>query len=344
MQRPLVFCLTPVKNEAWILERFLKCASLWADQIIIADQGSTDGSKEIAARFPKVTIIDNSLQEYNEPERQKLLIAEARRTPGHKVLLALDADEFLTANFLTSPEWESILTSPPGTVISFQWPIIQANMSDLSFFYFRSEIPVGFIDDGTEHDGKLIHSCRVPNPPGAPSLLPTQIKLMHYCLLDRDRFRSRMRWYQCFEYLTLKRRPIELYRFYNLVVYVSSEAIKPVPPEWIRGYEEQGIEMSIINRPGGYRWDKEVLEYFEEHGVEKFRRLGVWDVDWSVIYHDICPGEPQKPIRDPRSGFERLVHRWLEWTQPNFCLYAKPGLAARVAQKLVRKALWVLGW
>ena len=56
---PKIICLTPVLNEAWILDRFIRCASLWADHIIIADQGSTDGSREIAQRYDKVIFIDN---------------------------------------------------------------------------------------------------------------------------------------------------------------------------------------------------------------------------------------------------------------------------------------------
>ena len=191
MQRPLVFCLTPVKDEAWILERFLKCASLWADRIIIADQNSTDGSREIALRFPKVTLIENVSSEFNEPQRQKLLLAEARRTPGPKVLFALDADECFSSNVLYSPEWESILKAAPGTVISFQWPEIQADSSDLSFFYFPIVVPAGFVDDGSDHTGKIIHSVRVPIPSGGPTLLfPVEIKLMHYCLADISRFQK----------------------------------------------------------------------------------------------------------------------------------------------------------
>ena len=51
MEKPLLVVLTPVFNEAWILPAFLKATSLWADYIIIADQMSTDGSREIYKEF-----------------------------------------------------------------------------------------------------------------------------------------------------------------------------------------------------------------------------------------------------------------------------------------------------
>ena len=40
-----------VKNEEAVLERLLKTMSNVADQIVIVDTGSTDRTKEIAARY-----------------------------------------------------------------------------------------------------------------------------------------------------------------------------------------------------------------------------------------------------------------------------------------------------
>ncbi len=90
MPRPTVICLTPVRNEAWILERFLRCASLWADHIVIADQRSDDGSPEIARRFPKVLLIANDTVGLDEAARQRLLLAAARRIAGPRLLVTLD--------------------------------------------------------------------------------------------------------------------------------------------------------------------------------------------------------------------------------------------------------------
>ncbi|HSY54210.1 MAG TPA: glycosyltransferase family 2 protein, partial [Opitutaceae bacterium] len=113
--RPTLICLVPVRNEAWILERFLQCTSTWADHIIIADQQSADGSREIAARYPKVRLVENPGIGLDEKTRQELLIAEARKVSGPRILIALDADEMFSANFATSPEWPSLLAAAPGT-------------------------------------------------------------------------------------------------------------------------------------------------------------------------------------------------------------------------------------
>src|SRR5689334_16635952 len=47
---PRVVVVTPVRNEAWILDRFLAVASRFAERIIVADQRSTDDSRAICAR------------------------------------------------------------------------------------------------------------------------------------------------------------------------------------------------------------------------------------------------------------------------------------------------------
>ena len=99
MIKPLLICMTPIRNEAWVLHAFLKATSIWADYIIIADQLSTDGSREIALSYPKVILIDNNHPDYNEADRQKMLIDRARQIEGDKILFGLDADEIFAANF-----------------------------------------------------------------------------------------------------------------------------------------------------------------------------------------------------------------------------------------------------
>jgi hypothetical protein len=70
---------------------------------------STDGSREIALSYPKVILIDNDNPDFNEAERQRLLISKAREIEGDKILFGLDADEIFSANFSQTTDWQKIL-------------------------------------------------------------------------------------------------------------------------------------------------------------------------------------------------------------------------------------------
>ena len=344
MIMPNVICLTPVKNEAWILERFLVCASIWADYIIVADQGSDDGSREIARRFPKVLLIENEAKEFNEPERQKLLIDAARRIPGQNLLIALDADEFLTANFSTSSEWEMVLRAVPGTVIKFQWACVLPDRK--SYYIFPAEFALGFMDDGTEHGGELIHSPRLPLPEGTARISLSAIKVLHLSTIDWARFTSKVRWYQAWEFLHERwnKRLVPLYRFYHACFCIPPDQIVDLPPEWTDGY---GADINILDVPSEpfYRWDLEMIRLFGEYGTGKFKRLDLWDVDWDAMHRLIFQSKPLKPIIDPRSGFDRWVHSRLGKTQRFYALFP-PQLSRgdRYFERVFQKVVSLAGW
>ena len=118
-----VVCITRVRNEEWILERFLRCAELWADHIILADQHSEDRSEEIARKFSKVSVVKSDVQKLDAYINRKadILLNEVDKIKGEKLLITLDADEMLTANFSTSPEWQTCLTASHGTTLYFKW-------------------------------------------------------------------------------------------------------------------------------------------------------------------------------------------------------------------------------
>ena len=118
---PLLVVLTPVRNEAWILHAFLKATSLWADYIIIADQMSTDGSRDIYPQYEKVIVVDNHRAEMHQARTRQLLFEAAQKIEGDKILFTLDADEFLSGDFMNTPSWQTILNSEPGDVFLFRW-------------------------------------------------------------------------------------------------------------------------------------------------------------------------------------------------------------------------------
>ncbi len=345
MSRPTIICLTPVKNEAWILDLFLKCASLWADHIIIADQMSDDGSRDIVRNYPKVTLVDNPSPTFNEPERQKILLEAARRIPGPRLLIALDADEMLTANFLDGPEWQTLLQAEPGTVIYFDWAILRPDLS--TYWLAPAAQPFGFMDDESEHVGRAIHSPRIPMPADAPKINLHDIKAMHYVGVDSARWASKHRWYQCWEQINQpQRRAISIYRQYHRKDVIPAHKVKPVPKEWLLGYEQQGIDIAGIRRDEFFQTDEQMLELFMEYGPERFKRQAIWDVNWSELYRKIHGQAPPRSFQDPRSGFDKLVHRWLEKTQPHFSYFDQEQTGfSRFAVHMTEKMLGRLfGW
>ena len=341
--RPKVICLTPVKNEAWILANFLHCASTWADHIIIADQMSDDETRDIARSFEKVTLINNDSPTFNEPERQALLIKEARRIPGPKVFVALDADEFFCADFIHSNEWDKMISADPGTVFTMKWACVRPDKKN--YYVFPAELPLVYVDDGYEHQGKEIHSPRLPLPPHTPRV-PLGVKTLHLSTLDLARFRSKNRWYQCWEFINQggEGRAFELYRFYHTEFCVAESRLAPLPRKWVDGYLPAAAPLSFTGK-AYYRWDREMLGLLIEHGPQRFRQLAIWDTDWDRMHRDIFGSESPRSLKDPRSVLDKMIHRWLEATQPIYCEGAPKRVGvAMLRHRIARRLVKMVGW
>lgn len=331
--RPKIICLTPVKNESWILEKFLMATSLWADHIVIADQFSDDDSREIAGKFPKVILVKNPSAEFNEPERQKLLIEAARKIEGPRLLITLDADEFLTANFHDSDEWKFIMHAPPGTVIRFKLVNLKPDFAkcwtpDIRF-------PLAFMDDGSVHRGAVIHSTRIPMPLNSMKIDLDEIKVLHFQYIDWERMASKHRWYQCWEILNRpKRSSLEIYQQYHHMYEVKDADLLDVKKEWFDYYLTNNIDIKDITNEGIYWWDREVLGYFQHYGTRMFRKLDIWDMDWKKLA-DHFRLKGVKSNDDPRSFLDRHIHEWLKSGS-----YKRPTIFNRIVLKLLRITRW----
>jgi glycosyltransferase involved in cell wall biosynthesis len=311
--QPEIVCMTPVRNEAWIIESYLRAASLWADRIVIADHGSTDATVEIAQRFDNVHVFHYG-GEFDETARRGALFTEARRLAGGRpqVFMVVDADEALSSDMLAGPDWETIRAAAPGSVIHF-------DLANLAPGGKRAWIPpgpfpFGYVDDGVEYTGAAIHTPRVPTPEGAPSVVLEEGVMLHRQYLDWARMKAKQCWYQCWEIVNdPSRSPLEVFRQYHHMDAVPDECFLDVPDRWLDAYRDAGIDLTTVESPELTHWDEAVLELFREHGADRFRRLNVWDVDWSERARAL--GLDGSFAADPRRPWERAVHRWLVSTQ-----------------------------
>lgn len=114
--------LMPVKNEDWILGLSARVALTWCDELVILDNGSTDGSFEIASELwgQETVHLICSPGLWNEmPQRQRML--DLARLQGATHIALIDADEILTGNLAPSQVRFWIETMEPGTM--FQLPL-----------------------------------------------------------------------------------------------------------------------------------------------------------------------------------------------------------------------------
>jgi glycosyltransferase involved in cell wall biosynthesis len=333
--RPTVICVTPVRNEAWTLERFLHCAETWADVIVIADQGSTDGTREIAEASEKTIVVTNTVDGYDEGQRHRVVLEAARSVPGPRAILAIDADEALSANVLGSPEWERALRSEPGTVFTAEWINYLPGASHA--WVPKTALPFGFIDDGREHNSGRFHVERIVVGPEDPRLSLAPVKLLHFQYIDWQRMKSKQRRYQCAETLYQQsKRPTQFYRQYHRMDAVPRSQVREADPAWLAEYAVRGIETTSVTSEPWYWTDEAVLAMLVEHGAQRFRRLNVWDVDWARLGAESGLDVDPVRLRDPRTSVDRLTLRWLAATQ-------RRG-PDRWATRLIQRALRPLGW
>jgi len=306
-----LICITPVKNESWILEKFLSATSLWADHIIIADQNSTDNSVEIASKFDKVSIVKNN-NSYNEFERTKILLNEARKIVGKKIIFALDADEIFTANFEESPEWQTIQKLKEGTVILFDRINITA---DQDKYFGKLKMVIGLVDDGISSiestSQAIIHNIRLPWPKNADYYYFKEIKVIHFDFVIPERTLSKLTWYQCFERIKFNHSDnylLEKYKTFDSIDdFLESFTLLDTKKEWFDGYKTKNIDLTSLKKAFLW-WDDEVLEMINQHGIEKFRNLDIKRTNWVNLAKEKGYNDPDR-FFIKRTLFDRIKSR-----------------------------------
>ena len=301
MGNPNIIVITPMRNEAWVLEAFLTCTSSWADHIILADQHSDDGSREIATRFEKVILVDNDAAEMNQAAARLLLFKKVDEIPGDKIVLALDADEFLSEGFDKTDGWKRIINSEPNELFCFRWLNLYGD--------YRHAVPDnGFMEWGCHFspdtriadlyyqcEKRAVHEMRVPcvSQERASYVEIPDIKFVHLARLNLIRQKNKEDFYQVSSVAKLKKRfsAVSAYRQYHHA-NLSMDTLNPEISLYIKGSEADAKSLVRMDDFGRYYID-EVKSIFQRDGVGRYLKLDIWDNPY-LKEAGFCPKIPWK--------------------------------------------------
>ena len=332
MNRPQLIVITPVRNEAWVLEAFLTHCSSWADHIIIADQNSTDGSREIAARFPKVTLIDNPTDEWVENICRARLLEEAQHITGDKIIFAMDADEFLSDRFHQTASWRRIMDSKPNEIFCFRWFNLYGDFCHGQVEGGGAEWVAHFssdIDAVAEYhlrEQHAVHCQRVPCLEGdrCRYTMIEDIRFVHLGNLNMYRMRNKLDFYQIVNHdkNPTKSNPINLYRSYTRTIEHKAPALDF--PAHLTTADNRDISSLVRTSDHGQHYIDEIVAILHRKGCKAFQTLCIWD----------NPDLRAAGITFRPPLHIRLLHKWLKVTQRH-----SNSFPIRIIDKILKKTI-----
>lgn len=320
--RPLLIVLTPVRNEAWILHAFLKATSLWADHIIIADQMSTDGSRDIYPQYEKVILVDNPRKEMHQARTRQLLFDAAKKIEGDKILFTLDADEFLSGNFMSTEGWKIILESEPGDVFNFRWMNLQSDCKTYTSYlpyYWAFHLNDNY--DGYFPD-RYIHEWRLPWPKNLhKEYIIEDISFLHFARVNVKRQINKEIFYQVSTVANERKYSgVSMFRAYSKYHPIMTKEIYELPYDVYTFYGKNGLNiLNEIDRDEiGSHYIEEILSCFKSRGEKKFRKLDIWDAEFVKQYNVVNPQTFVdkiiiKYLRATKKISKRLSIRIIDW-------------------------------
>ena len=278
-----VVVVTPIRNDAWILEEFIKVTTHFADKIVILDQASYDNSRKICKRYEKVDYHYIEREEFSADKRRSFLINRARDLyPGKKLLMGVDVDEFIAGNALDSNDWKEIFNSEEGTMIAFEKPDLTECMSQC-LFYENKPFTMAYIDDGYEYKPEKIHCIRIPSPTNGKKLICNHIKFLHFSMVRPGIMEAKSRFYAVTETLIKPTiwNAIRLNFVYPLNYdYLEGQDVRKIPQRWLGNWEKKGIKLEKIKNEEFYWYDFEVLKLFHKNNLRTFQFNNIWNIDW----------------------------------------------------------------
>jgi glycosyltransferase involved in cell wall biosynthesis len=279
-----IIALVPVRNEAWVLEHSLTCWSGFCDVVIVNDQQSTDATREICRRFPKVVLLESTpadtIGRLPRQARRRLLDA-ARNYDGHNLLWCTDADELVPPSLARMFFTQHAEELTPGRAIECRvynlWDSLTRYRDDLSPYGPRWKA-VAFADDRVvdfpRGDVPPLHEPRIPVDTHATAFQARTLPVLHLQWSMWNRNQLKQAWYRCIDFMDERMTAAQVNAFYSITLrewYVRTEAI---PEAWL---SDVTMPDAAVDRQPSWH-EAEILGWFDARGVEFFEPLEIWHV------------------------------------------------------------------
>lgn len=297
------FLITPVRNEAHLLDAFIRHHTPLFDHIVIADQQSTDGSWEIASAHPNVIALCNDSQVYDERVRRILMLDEVQRRHPGALVMGLDADEFLLAD---PSAWEARcadwIRSHPEKTIRFHWNYLHPDGTD--WFVFQQDFCRPVLDG--EIKPGFIHLPRIPVTP--EKLVCDEFPILHLNLYWRRRMQMKVWWYQAIEAMGGGEPSIDSLRLYSRNAACIMPHRHSIPEKFQKTV--RGILDSIRVEDTWDTWLKtDLLGMLARDRESRLSSIPIWSFPWQTEL--AAAGLPAHPGPSLRC---RLMDWWIQKT------------------------------
>ena len=302
---PLLICLTATRNYGWVTRAFLKANSQWADYIIVVDQMSTDGTQAMCAEYEKVILIEDHDLSYSETRRSTMAINRAREIEGDKILINLDIDEVLPANWMETNDGQRILKSKPGDMFVLFWANLLPDKK-----HFKSEKDAlyrAFHDDGVsefDNQGKDMHTHCLPWCPTQKEVFVHDFPILHFGIYNTSfQFVKRWYYYQMVDYDLNHRSAVSLSRFYRKAIpFQATSTDQEIKTSWL--WKDFDIFSQIEVITPLILW-QEIRRFIEKKGITHYQKLDIWDEEFIR----------KTEVQDPRSFLYKALHFYLRATE-----------------------------
>ena len=321
-----IIAIIIVKNDAWFVGKTIEHLRFWADEIIIDDDSSDDGSEKIFAKYKGINNIHHIIrpkgQSFITPERRNYMLSLAREFDGSNLIFEIHADEIMSAEILKPDIRNRFLDRVTiGSAIMMPWVNLWKDP-----LYYRNDNSVwsgnrtwfAYRDDRKEKfEGVGYHGSRAPE-----SFLQNRVdidflQVMHYQFVNLAMERSKQALYQIFEKNHYPNKNVEyINKTYACAFDERKVSLVKLEDKHYVAWIEKGISIDKKYPTEGYNWrDTEVLKNFDRNGLDIYKNLNIWYIDWEKKRQESIglgiTDLPEEEIIDPRDLSTKLAHKYL---------------------------------